>query len=59
VNDRRLHFGLGAETKADLEITWPDGKKQAFANLEGGRLVVIREGRGITRTDTFERQAAH
>ena len=30
VNDRRLHFGLGAETKADLEINGRDGTKQMF-----------------------------
>lgn len=58
VNDRRLHFGLGAETSADLEITWPDGKKQSIAKVEANRLVVIREGGGIIRTDTFTRQAA-
>jgi len=58
VNDRRLHFGLGAETKADLEITWPDGKKQSITGVDGDRLVVIREGGGIIRTDTFIRQAA-
>ncbi|HVW11999.1 MAG TPA: CRTAC1 family protein [Bryobacteraceae bacterium] len=57
VNDRRLHFGLGSETKADLEITWPDGKKLAVPNVEADRLVVIREGAGIVRTDTFARAA--
>jgi hypothetical protein len=59
VNDRRLHFGLGAETKADLDITWPDGKKQSIANVDVDRLVVVREGKGIVRTDSFTREAAH
>src|SRR5213079_1077880 len=25
VNDRRLHFGLGPETSASLEVRWPNG----------------------------------
>jgi hypothetical protein len=60
VNDRRLHFGLGAETKADLEITWPNGAKQAVPQVAADRLVVIREpdkdgkGGGIVRTDMFK-----
>ena len=59
VNDRRLHFGLGAETKADLEIIWPDGKRLAVPGVDADRLVVIREGKGIVRTDSFTREAAH
>jgi hypothetical protein len=61
VNDRRLHFGLGAETKADLEITWPNGSKQTVPQVAANQLVVIREadkdgkGAGIIRTDTFRR----
>ena len=61
VNDRRLHFGLGAETKADLEITWPNGAKQTVQGVAADQLAVIREpdkdgkGGGIIRTDTFKR----
>jgi len=29
VNDRRLHFGLGAAESADLEIRWPNGISRA------------------------------
>jgi hypothetical protein len=62
VNDRRLHFGLGQETKADLDITWPNGAKQSIKAVDANRLVVIREpdksgeGGGIVRTDVFARQ---
>ena len=55
VNDRRLHFGLGKETKANLEIAWPNGKKQTIADVAADRLVVIREDTGIIRSDTFTR----
>jgi hypothetical protein len=52
VNDRRLHFGLGAATAANLEIHWPNGGRESVANVAAGQLVVIREGSGIIR---FER----
>jgi hypothetical protein len=61
VNDPRLHFGLGKETKADLEIVWPSGKKQLIPGVAANQLVVIREadkaggGSGIIRSDTFAR----
>jgi hypothetical protein len=55
VNDRRLHFGLGAATAASLEIIWPDGTRESIKDIEADRLVVIREGQGIVRTDRFGR----
>ena len=30
-NDRRLHFGLGPATAADLTIRWPNGATETFA----------------------------
>jgi len=50
VNDKRLHFGLGAETVADVEVRWPNGGKQMFSRIRANHLVVIREGAGITAT---------
>jgi enediyne biosynthesis protein E4 len=50
VNDKRLHFGLGAETFADVEVRWPNGGKQTFSRIPSNHLVVIREGTGITAT---------
>jgi hypothetical protein len=47
VSDKRLHFGLGAEATASIEIRWPNGSKQMFPNVPADRLIVIREGRGI------------
>jgi hypothetical protein len=43
-NDRRLHFGLGAAETADIEVSWPNGKKQTFPKVAANQLVVIREG---------------
>jgi hypothetical protein len=50
VNDRRLHFGLGAATTADLEILWPSGARESIAKVAADQLVVIREGSGIVRS---------
>ena len=47
VNDKRLHFGLGAETSASLDVRWPNGAKQSFPNVPANHLVLIREGTGI------------
>jgi len=44
-NDRRLHFGLGAATAADIEIRWPSGTNQTFPNVKVNQLIIVREGR--------------
>ncbi|HEY1342153.1 MAG TPA: CRTAC1 family protein [Bryobacteraceae bacterium] len=49
VNDRRLHFGLGAQTRAQLEIRWPNGRLEKLNDVPADRLMVIREGSGIIR----------
>jgi hypothetical protein len=41
---------MGAETKADLSVRWPDGKTEAFHGLSAGTWVTVREGAGIVRT---------
>ena len=50
VNDRRLHFGLGAETHADIEVHWTNGLTERFTNIECNHLVTITEGKGIVKT---------
>jgi hypothetical protein len=55
VNDRRLHFGLGAESKLDIEIQWPNGKIETLANVAADQLIVVREGAGIVRSANFRR----
>jgi hypothetical protein len=52
-NDRRLHFGLGAATSADLTIRWPNGATEQFSAVPADQLIVIREGSGIVRRQAF------
>jgi enediyne biosynthesis protein E4 len=52
-NDRRLHFGLGAATSADLAVRWPNGATEQIPKVEADQLVVIREGTGIVRRQKF------
>ena len=47
VSDRRLHFGLGPNSHADLEVHWTNGLVERFPNIEANRLITITEGRGI------------
>jgi hypothetical protein len=44
---------LGGETKASLEIHWPSGAVERIAEVEADRLVVVREGSGVVRTERF------
>jgi len=53
-NDRRLHFGLGKETSADLTIRWTNGPTETIPNVASDQLVVIREGAGIIRKQKFK-----
>src|SRR3954452_8463123 len=53
VNDRRLHFGLGPETTADLSIRWTNGAIESMQRVAANQLVVIREGAGIIRAQKF------
>lgn len=52
-NDRRLHFGLGAETSTELTVRWTNGKSETFSKVAADQLVVIREGAGIMRSEKF------
>ena len=56
-NDLRLHFGLGAVQKVDLDIRWPNGGTERIANVTADRLVTIREGAGIIKTEAFQKRS--
>jgi len=43
-DDWRLHFGLGASTRAErITVTWPSGIKQVLENVAGDQVVTITE----------------
>jgi hypothetical protein len=46
-SDRRLHFGLGGEAAADLEIRWPSGMRESLKGITANQIVVVKEGMGI------------
>jgi len=49
-SDPSLHFGLGAATRVDqVEINWPDGRKELL-NIPGiDRTVTVAEGKGVIK----------
>jgi hypothetical protein len=50
-SDSRLHFGLGASTKADqIDIRWPSGATETVKDIAANRIVTIKEGEGIVRS---------
>ncbi len=51
VSDRRLHFGLGSSTSADIEVHWTNGLVEHFSGIKSNHLVTITEGHGIANSD--------
>jgi hypothetical protein len=46
-SDMRVHFGLGYHTKLDsVEVHWPSGLVESFANLAVDKIHTLREGSG-------------
>lgn len=52
--DFRVHFGLRAETRADLVVRWPDGSAESFRALPANHWITVRQGKGIVRRWPFE-----
>jgi hypothetical protein len=48
-SERALTFGLGKDTTASLDVTWPSGTTQQFKNVAAGQQIVIDEDRGIVK----------
>jgi len=42
-SDGRVHFGLSRETHADIEITWPSGKRQRLENTAADQVLTVKE----------------
>jgi len=47
-NDLRVHVGLGAATRADVEIRWPAGGVETIRDVAANQIVTVFEGKGIT-----------
>lgn len=54
-NDRRLHFGLGSNVKADVRIRWPNGISQVLPNISADQLLTVKEDTGIVPTVGWNR----
>jgi hypothetical protein len=50
-SDSRLHFGLGAASRVELVIRWPNGNEETVKDVEADQLVFIREGSGIVKKE--------
>jgi len=43
-SDKRVHFGLGAATRADrIEIRWPSGIGQVLTDVAANQILTVRE----------------
>ena len=52
-SDFRVHFGLGSEAAADVEIRWPGGDTSRFEAVDGGHWIVVQQGKGIVKRIAF------
>ncbi|MGW9684941.1 CRTAC1 family protein [Flagellimonas sp. 2504JD1-5] len=50
-NAPEIHFGLGAEKIAKVEIIWPNGKKQEATDLDGNYIYQVIEGKHIKQVE--------
>jgi len=42
-SDGRVHFGLGPEREATVEIVWPSGRKQRLAHVAADQILTVKE----------------
>ncbi len=42
-NDKRLHFGLGTQKTAKIEVLWPSGSRQILNDVAADQILEIRE----------------
>jgi hypothetical protein len=45
-SDLRPHFGLGAQTSAEVEIRWPSGVVDRITGVACDHIWTVREGKG-------------
>ncbi len=56
-NDPGLHFGLGIETKLNVEVKWPSGKTEVLHDIAADFIYAIVEGEGIKSRTPFNNPA--
>jgi hypothetical protein len=56
-NDLRLHFGLGDVDKVDIDIRWTNGTKERITNVPANRLITVREGSGVIKSEALGQAA--
>ncbi len=39
----RVHFGLGAASSAEVEVTWPGGRVQKVGKVEADQYILVKE----------------
>jgi enediyne biosynthesis protein E4 len=42
-NDKRIHFGLGSEKTARVEIAWPSGIRQTLSDVRADQFLEVHE----------------
>ena len=47
VHPKEQHVGLGAETIADVTITWPNGDRETLTGLKADRTYDVVQGKGV------------
>lgn len=51
-NDFRLHFGLGkGEQIESVEVRWSDGKIEKISGVEPNRIVTVKQGKGLSKSE--------
>jgi hypothetical protein len=53
-NDKRLHFGLGNSTSAEVTVRWTNGNTERIGKVPVDCLATVREGHGVVRTDPMK-----
>jgi hypothetical protein len=53
-SDLRIHFGLGRASRVErIEVLWPSGTVDSVKDIPANRLIYVKEGAGIVRTEVF------
>lgn len=55
VNDKRLHFGVGNSTSAEVTVRWTNGNVERIGKVPVDCLITVREGRGVVQTESLKR----